>query len=104
MIDIEKAREWAAQDRFSLKRHSLLRMFQRSITVDEVKEALQNCEEIEEYPTDRPLPSSLVLGYTLQKRPLHLVIALEQKEKLVWVITTYEPDPTVWKTGFTERK
>ena len=72
--------------------------------IDEVKETLKNCRLIEDYPSDRPLPSSLVLGYTVLKRPLHLVVALEKKEMLVWVITVYEPDLIAWKDGFKERK
>lgn len=103
-MDILQIQDWAKQDHFAFKRHTLLRMFQRNITTDEVKQALEKCELIEDYPTDKPLPSGLVLGYTSKKRPLHLVVALEEEKKIVWVITVYEPDLTSWKKDLKERK
>ena len=38
------------------------RMFQRHVTVDDVRNALENGEELEAYSKDQPYPSRLVLG------------------------------------------
>jgi hypothetical protein len=63
-MDIETIRKLATQDRIAFKRHTLLRMHQRKILADEVKQALQTAQIIEKYPSDHPLPSCLILGYT----------------------------------------
>jgi hypothetical protein len=65
----ESIRLIAAQDNIAFKKHSVLRMRQHNITVDDVKWALsQPSKIIEEYPTDRPLPSGLILGHTKDGR------------------------------------
>lgn len=52
--------------------HSLQRMFQRKISVAEVKSVVAAGKMIENYPEDLPYPSKLVLGYS-NERPLHVV-------------------------------
>ncbi|MBI3755158.1 MAG: DUF4258 domain-containing protein [Deltaproteobacteria bacterium] len=62
----------------------------------EIKEALTNCELLEEYSGDRLYPSYLLFGKTNNGRPLHIVCApLIEDEKLV-IITVYQPDPALW--------
>lgn len=79
-------------------------MFQRKIFVHEIQEALSRGKIIEIYPEDIPLPSCLILGYTDNRRPLHLVIAAEElAAEIIWVITVYEPDLTHWNKGFEKR-
>jgi len=99
-----KIKELAENDRISFKKHAVLRMFQRNIFVDEVREALINGEIIEDYPKDRALPSYLVLGYIEKLRPLHIVVAYDPNESILWVITVYEPNPKEWEEGFRKRR
>ncbi|AJE03878.1 DUF4258 domain-containing protein [Geobacter pickeringii] len=103
-FNISTIRSLAASDKMALKRHSILRMHQRRIAVDELKEALLFCELVEGYPTDRPLPSGLVLGHTAGGRTLHAVVAIDQDEQMLWIITVYEPTPADWEEGFTQRR
>jgi hypothetical protein len=79
-------------------------MRQRKITADEVKEVLQGCKIIEYYPEDRPLPSGLVLGYTENNRAIHAVVALDEDEEMLWIITVYEPILLEWEKGFEKRR
>ena len=74
------------------------------IRVDEMLEALNAGEIIEEYPDDQPYPSCLVLGRTLTDRPLHIVCAPILTEQRLIVITTYQPDPARWEANFKRRK
>jgi len=74
------------------------------IRVEEVLEALNAGEIIEEYPDDQPYPSCLVLGWTLTDRPLHIVCAPVSTERRLIVITTYQPDPVRWEADFKRRK
>lgn len=85
------------------KKHSLVRSVERNIKIDEIVEALQNCQIITEYPEDKPLKSYLTSGFTKIKRPLHVVAALDETEKYVWIISTYEPDKKNWNETFTKR-
>ena len=103
-FDVEKIHELAKEDRIALKRHTVLRMHQRGITVDEVKMILSGCEPVENYPNDYPLPSGLFLGYTEKNRPIHAVVVLDEESAMIWVITVYEPTLAEWREGFKERR
>lgn len=94
----------ASAERVALKKHCVLRMRERQISVDELKEALSRCELVEFYEEDYPFPSALVLGYTTSKRPLHAVVALDREGRMVWVVTLYEPDQAQWDDGFRNRR
>ena len=71
--------------------------------MDEITEALSECEIIREYTEDKPLVSYLTLGFTNKNRPLHIVIALDENEKYIWVISVYEPNKSNWDETFTKR-
>jgi hypothetical protein len=58
------------------------------IRVDEVVEALDAGEIIEEYPDDQPYPSCLILGRTRAARPLHIVCAPVLTEQRLIIIST----------------
>lgn len=74
-------------------------MFQRSITVDHVKEALKNAEVIAEYPDDKPYPSFLLLGH-IGKNPCHLVIATDRSIEDCIIVTVYRPSLIHWEKDF----
>ena len=74
------------------------------IRVDEVMEALNGGEIIEEYPDDQPYPSCLILGRTHAERPLHVVCAPVLAEQRLIIITIYQPDPARWEADFKGRK
>lgn len=81
--------------------HAIERMAQRGITVQDVRRILDAGEVIEDYPSDFPYPSALVLGW-IQNRPLHVVAAMAPEAKII--ITVYEPDPSRWEPDFKRRK
>lgn len=103
-LDIDKIKELALKDKLAFKKHTVLRMRQRKITADEVKEALQGCKIIEYYPEDRPLPSGLILGYTENNRAIHAVVTLDEDEDRLWIITVYEPTLLEWEKGYEKRR
>ena len=82
--------------------HALQRMFERSISIEEVRHVLVQGETIEEYPSDSPYPSSLVLGRTAS-RTLHVVVAFNQAADELIVITVYEPDAEKWDSELKRR-
>ena len=81
-------------------RHAKLEMENEDfgrILEQEVYEAVSSREVIEEYPEDKPYPSALIFGKTVVGRPLHIVCAYDDEEKLAIIITAYHPYPNLWK-------
>ena len=79
------------------------RMFERQISVEDVKAVLETGETLESYPDDMPYPSRLILGWR-GTRPLHVVVAESSEEDQAIVVTAYEPDSSLWQPGFRRRK
>ena len=75
-----------------------------SLGVAEGLEGLEAGEIIEEYPDETPYPSCLVLGRTRAGRPLHVVCAPIPAEQRLIIITTYQPEPARWGSGFRRRR
>jgi hypothetical protein len=72
------------------------------ITDEEVGEAVESAELLEEYAHDRPHSSCLLLGFTRSGRALHLVAAYDEMERQAIVVTVYQPDPGKWE-GYRRR-
>ena len=83
--------------------HAVQRMFERNISVKKVSQALQSGETIEDYSTEMPEPSRLILGFQ-GKRPFHVVTSENPKVNEITIITVYIPDPDKWKKDFRSRK
>lgn len=94
----------ATNDNIAFKKHSVLRMHKRGISADEVRDALISGEIIESYLKDWPLPSYLIFGYTKKQRPLHAVVAVDNNNMMLWLITVYIPTVEEWEEGFRRRK
>ncbi|MDR2924207.1 MAG: DUF4258 domain-containing protein [Treponema sp.] len=82
--------------------HILGRMFRRGISMDDVAGALANGEIIEQYPSDYPFPSCLVLGHTTAGKALHVVCGSNGEE--LWLITAYIPSHADWTEDFRQRR
>ncbi len=81
---------------YEFSRHAVDQSIIRDISVDEVKEAInQKTKIIEDYPNDKYGPSCLILGFTRQNRPLHIQCSYPSRPVLK-IITLYEPDPAKW--------
>ena len=72
--------------------HAVQRMSERRISVSDVLHVLGSGMTIKDYPTDRPYPSRPVLGWC-ESRPVHVVVAENQSNNELIVITVYEPGP-----------
>ena len=84
--------------------HASKRMFEREISDDDVEFLLKNGRIIERYDDDYPLPSMLLNGFSKNKRPLHLVVAVNRDEKRLIIVTVYEPNSLKWSDDFSRRK
>ena len=56
---------------------------------------------IDEYPEDTPYPSCLILGKSNEKN-LHICASIN--DGMIYVITSYIPDPAKWEADLKTRK
>jgi hypothetical protein len=89
--------------KLTFRLHALRRMFERGISVSEVRAALAVSRTIMSYADDKPYATRLVLGYS-GERALHVVLADNPADEQTIVATVYEPDPGRWDSGLTRRK
>ncbi|MXY28595.1 DUF4258 domain-containing protein [Candidatus Poribacteria bacterium] len=80
---------------FEFSRHATDQSIIRQIRVQEIREVIDQCEIIEDYPNDKYGPSCLILGFTRSRRPLHIQCSYPSRP-LIKIITLYEPDPLRW--------
>ncbi|MFZ5920762.1 MAG: DUF4258 domain-containing protein [Chloroflexota bacterium] len=90
------------QSRVIFRIHAIQRMFERKITESDVRHVIETGEIIEDYPSDLPYPSRLILGWQ-GNRPIHIVIARNEEAQEIIVITVYEPDTNQWSENFRRR-
>ena len=83
--------------------HAVQRMFERNISLKKVSQALQSGETIEDYSSEMPEPSRLILGFQ-GKRPFHIVTSANPEGKEITIITVYIPDPDKWNRDFKSRR
>lgn len=101
-MDMELVKSLCQDSTLEVTDHIMKQMRKRSISYEEVKQAIMTGEVIEDYPTAYPYPAALLLGITLAGRKLHVVIGVG--EDRLWLVTTYVPDPTRWDETLCIRK
>ena len=99
----EVIKNLAFAEKISFKKHCTMRMIERGIKAEYIKDALLNSEIIIKYSDDKPYPSYLLLGYYNDKKPLHILLAIDDEISKLWIITVYIPDPEIWTSNFKER-
>lgn len=92
---IEEIREKIKAGLYEFSKHAVDQSILRHITVQEIREAVECAEIIEDYPNDKYGPSCLILGYTQAQRPLHIQCSYPSRP-LIKIITLYQPDPNLW--------
>jgi len=77
-------------------------MFEREISVKNVRKILETGEIIEDYSAEMSGPGRLILGYR-GKRPVHIVASENTKTNQVIIVTVYIPNPNRWKKDHRSR-
>lgn len=96
MTDIAEIVSKIKNRQYEFSKHAVDQSIVRDISVPEMEQAiLENALIIEDYPNDKYGPSCLILGYTLNGRPLHVQCSYPNRP-LVKIITLYQPDPELW--------
>ncbi len=85
--------------------HAIGKLQSENLQRKKVEPALVNCEVIEDYPwLTRKLPDCLVLTFTPNNDPFHVVVALDQPQDRIFIVTVYRPDQTRWENDWKTRK
>lgn len=100
---MDRLRGLVRAGRYRLTLHAEQERDADQITVREIEAALLGpaVVVIENYPDDPRGHSVLVLGFTEDEKPLHLVCSIHENHAIL--ITVYRPDPRRW-TNWRGRK
>jgi hypothetical protein len=86
-------------------RHAVAALVDDNLPQREVEEALKQGQVIEDYPaTHRPLPDCLVLANLADGRPLHVVIAIDEPNDRIFVVTVHIPTRDRWEDDWRTRR
>lgn len=86
-------------------RHGIAELVNEGWRRDQVEATLETSEVIEDYPTlHRPLPDCLALSYLATGEPLHAVIAIDQANDRLFIVTVYKPSREEWQDDWRTRK
>lgn len=85
------------------KVHAIIQMEERGLTVQEVRMALENGEDIESRPDEQPYPARLLLGFC-RLGALHLAVRDNIEDDEIIVETAYQPSPALWEPDFKTRR
>ncbi|MCD6422565.1 MAG: DUF4258 domain-containing protein [Elusimicrobia bacterium] len=88
---------------FEWRKHVLIRLQQRNITQQEIIKAILKGKIIEQYPSARFFPSCLIFA-RINRKPVHVVVALDEKNSKVYIITAYIPDIKKFDESFERRR
>ena len=83
--------------------HAVQRLFERRVALKKVLDAIQTGETIEEYSSETPESSRLLLGFQ-GRHPFHVVTSENPETNETTVITVYLPDPNKWKKDARSRR
>ncbi|MBI4713458.1 MAG: DUF4258 domain-containing protein [Planctomycetes bacterium] len=83
------------EKRYEFSIHAVDQSILRKITWQQMHEAIETGEIIEDYPEDKYGPSCLILGWTKSGKALHIQCSYPSRPKIK-IITLYEPNPTEW--------
>ncbi len=79
-------------------------MFEREILSKDVDKVLESGHVIERYEDSPPFRRVLLNGKGLTGRPLHVSVVLHLTERVLTVVTVYEPDTGKWTKNFSRRQ
>ena len=92
MIDIDELRKINKPENIAVTEHARIRLI----------ETILNGEIIKQYEDDKPFPSCLILGISINNRYLHIVVSMDNS--FIHLITAYYPNLEQWEPDYKTRK
>lgn len=102
VIDISEVRKINQPENIILTEHTRIRLIERNITMRDIIKCIDTGEIIKQYDDDKPFPSCLILGMSINERYIHVVISTN--DNYIHLITAYFPNLEQWETDFKTRK
>lgn len=102
MITIEQLKALNKFKNIAVTEHARIRLYERNISIDDIVNGINTGEIIKQYEDDKPLPSCLVLGFSVKTEYIHIVVSCDTN--FIYLITAYIPDPDMWENDFKTRK
>jgi hypothetical protein len=86
-------------------RHGVAKLAAEGWRRTAIEQGLEAAELIEDYPTmHRVLPDCLVLAWLAAGDPFHAVIAVDEANDRLFVVTVYRPGLEAWQDDWRIRK
>lgn len=101
-IELQEIQRLCVVGNIIWKDHAAKRLKERRISTYDVEKCIATGEIIEQYPTDYPVPSCLILGMSISNFHLHVVCSIHQG--YVCIITSYFPSLDDWENDYKTRK
>ena len=70
--------------------------------MQDVIKCIETGEIIKQYEDDKPFPSCLILGMSINNKYLHVVVSMN--DNYIHLITAYFPNLEQWETDFKTRR
>ncbi len=102
MIDISQLRKLNTLEHIVITAHAHERLEERMISISDVMKVIAEGEIINQYEDDKPLPSCLILGMTVNNRYLHVVVSVD--DEYIYLITAYYPSLDQWENDYKTRR
>ncbi len=102
MIDIEQLRMLNKAEQIAITEHARRRLVERGISVNDIIRCIDKGEIIKQYEDDKPFPSCLILGPSIDGEYIHVVASHDSE--WIYLITAYYPDADIWEPDFRTKK
>ncbi len=98
---LDHIKKAVARGRYKYTLHGAQQRIARRLKRKQIEEAVSAGEIIEDYPEHHYGPACLLLGKTADGKSLHVLCSLQ---KIVDIITVYEPDLSEWEENLKTRR
>ena len=102
MIDMKQLRLLTVPEHIAITEHARRRLVERGISVNDIIRCIETGEIIKQYEDDKPFPSCLILGASVDGEYIHVVASHDSE--WIYLITAYQPDTGVWESDFKTKK
>ena len=96
MISLNDIIESIKENKIRVTDHADEEATNDKLKLDEILFSVIYGEIIEDYSSDKPFPSCLILGFNEVSDPIHSVWAYNKENQWAVLITVYRPDPDLW--------
>ena len=94
-MQIEEIQRLCSQSKIKWSGHASERIQQRGISREDVINCIMHGEIIEDYPDYWLNPASLIFGYSVNGKIIHVVVGIDN---YIHIVTAYYPDKTKFES------